>query len=72
MPAPILPPAPHRGNSINGVAIIAVPILDPEDHMSQAIVVVGLTEQINNSTAIAIAQDMRNTARTIEEQLFSY
>jgi len=60
-----------RGNYINGVAIISVPILDNNKHMSQSIVVVGLTDQINKSTALAIANDMRVAADTIAQQLYS-
>ncbi len=61
-----------RSNYINGVAIIAVPVLDANQHMAQGIVLLGLAEQINNSAAIAIAQDMRTAAATVASQLFSH
>jgi DNA-binding IclR family transcriptional regulator len=61
-----------RGNYINGVAIIAVPVLDMNQHMSQGIVLIGLTEQINNSTAISIAEDMREAAETVAKQMFAH
>lgn len=60
-----------RSNYINGVAIIAVPVLDANQHMSQGIVLLGLAEQINNSAAISIAQDMRTSAQTVAKQMFS-
>lgn len=60
-----------RGNYINGVTIIAVPVLDRSQRMFQSIVVIGLAEQINNSTAINIAQDMRTAAETVTSQMYA-
>ena len=61
-----------RGNYIVGVVIIAVPVLDANQRMSQSIVLLGLAEQINNSAAISIAQDMRAAAETVSKQMFSH
>lgn len=61
-----------RGNYINGVAIIAVPVLDANQRMSQIIVLLGLAKQINNSTAISIAQDMRIASETVAKQMYSH
>lgn len=61
-----------RGNYINGVAIIAVPVLDTNRRMSQCVVLLGLAEQINNSAAISMAQDMRTAAETVAKQMYSH
>jgi len=61
-----------RSNYINGVTIIAAPVLDANQHMAQGIVLLGLAEQINKSAAIAIAQDLRAAAQTVAMQLFSH
>lgn len=61
-----------RGNYINGVTIIAVPILDPNGMMSQGIVLLGLTEQIRNRTAIAMAKDMRTAAELVARQMHGH
>ena len=58
-----------RGNYINGVTVIAVPVLDTDRHITHAIVLLGLTEQINSSVAVSIATDMRTCAEAIAAQL---
>ena len=60
-----------RGNYINGVTVIAVPVLDANRHITHAIVLLGLTEQINSSVAVSIATDMRTCAEAIAAQLIS-
>ena len=54
-----------RGNYINGVAIVAVPVLSTQRRMSHGIVGVGLVDQIDHATAVAIAHDMRSAAERI-------
>ncbi|MBI5911491.1 MAG: helix-turn-helix domain-containing protein [Betaproteobacteria bacterium] len=61
-----------RSNYINGIAIIAAPVLDANQHMAQGIVLLGLAEQINNSAAISIARDMRAAAETVAKQMYSH
>lgn len=58
-----------RGNYINGVTIMAVPILDSRRLMSHSLVAVGLHEQIRDDTIPAIAATMREAAAEVTSRL---
>ncbi len=56
-----------RGNYIGGVVIVAVPVLGGRS-LTNAIAAVGLVDQIDEVTAIAIAKDMRESAQAVATQ----
>ncbi len=60
-----------RGNYIHGVAVISVPILDPRQELTHALVVIGVSEQIDNARCAAIAADMRSEAARLSTLLLS-
>jgi DNA-binding IclR family transcriptional regulator len=57
-----------RGNYINGVTIVAVPVLDARRTMSHAIAAVGLGSQLDRATAVALARDMQVSAASVASQ----
>ena len=59
-----------RGNYINGVTVVAVPLPDMRNSMLHALVVAGLADQLDKARSIALANDMREEAEKISELLF--
>jgi DNA-binding IclR family transcriptional regulator len=60
-----------RGNYLHGVAVISVPILDPRSELTHALVVIGVSEQIDNARCTAIAADMQAEAARLSTLLLS-
>jgi DNA-binding IclR family transcriptional regulator len=52
-----------RGNYIAGVTIVAVPVLNAAGFMTHTIASVGITDQLDRTTSIALAHDMQSVAR---------
>lgn len=63
--------AVDRGNYIHGVAVISVPVVDPRDELTHALVVIGVSEQIDNARCAAIAADMQAEAARLSTLLLS-
>ena len=60
-----------RGNYINGVVIVGVPVPTTQRTISHSIAAVGLVDQLDHATAVALAQDMRAAAQTVASQTVS-
>ena len=60
-----------RGNYINGVVIVAVPVPTTHRTLSHCIAAVGLVDQLDHATAVSLAQDMRTAAETVASQTVS-
>lgn len=60
-----------RGNYINGVVIVAVPVPTTHRTISHSIAAVGLVDQLDHATAVSLAQDMRKAAETVASQTVS-
>lgn len=58
-----------RGNYIDGVTIVAVPVLGPRGTITHTIAAVGLGSQLDRAAARALAQDMRAAAEDVAAQL---
>jgi len=58
-----------RGNYIAGVTIVAVPVLNAKGTISHTVAAVGLGRQLDRTTALALARDMRAVAQAIAPQL---
>jgi DNA-binding IclR family transcriptional regulator len=58
-----------RGNYINGVTIVAVPVLDEGQRMSHSLVAAGLSDQLNGPTGTAIAKAMLEVADSLSTML---
>ena len=58
-----------RGNYIAGVTIVAVPVLNSRGTISHTIAAVGLGSQLDRTTALALARDMRTAAEEIAAQM---
>ena len=52
-----------RGNYIDGVTIVAVPVLNSRGTISHTLAAVGLGSQLDRTTALALARDMRDAAQ---------
>jgi len=59
-----------RGNYIDGVTIVAVPVLNSRGTISHTIAAVGLGSQLDRTSAPALARDMRTAAQEVAAQLF--
>jgi DNA-binding IclR family transcriptional regulator len=58
-----------RGNYIDGVTIVAVPVLNRAGTISHTIAAVGLGSQLDRASALALARDMRAAAQEVAAQL---
>lgn len=58
-----------RGNYINGVTIVAVPVLDDAGRMSHSLVAAGLSEPLAGAAAVDIATAMRQVAGSLADLL---
>lgn len=54
-----------RGNYIAGVTIVAVPVLDAAGAIARTIVSVGISSQLDRSTALGLARDMQQAAAAV-------
>jgi DNA-binding IclR family transcriptional regulator len=60
-----------RGNYISGVVIVGVPVPTTQRIISHSIAAVGLVDQLDHATAVALAQDMRAAAEVVASQTIS-
>jgi len=60
-----------RGNYIDGVTIVAVPVLNSAGTISHTLAAVGLGSQLERASALALARDMRAAAQEIAATLVS-
>lgn len=58
-----------RGNYIDGVTIVAVPVLNGQGRISHTLAAVGLGSQLDRAKSLALAHDMSVVAREVTEQL---
>ncbi|MBR1214208.1 IclR family transcriptional regulator [Bradyrhizobium sp. JYMT SZCCT0180] len=58
-----------RGNYIDGVTIVAVPVLNSQGTISHTIAAVGLGSQLDRAQSLALANDMGIAAREVAAQL---
>jgi DNA-binding IclR family transcriptional regulator len=58
-----------RGNYIDGVTIVAVPVLNSHGTISHTLAAVGLGSQLDRAKSLALARDMDVAAREITAQL---
>lgn len=59
-----------RGNYINGVTVVAVPLPDMRNSVMHALVAAGVADQLDKVRSVALATDMRGEAEKISELLF--
>lgn len=60
-----------RGNYINGVAVLSVPVFNARQELTHALVVLGVAEQLDARRSAAIAADMRTEAGRLSALLLS-
>lgn len=58
-----------RGNYISGVTIVAVPVLNGRGTISHTLAAVGLGNQLDRTTSLKLAHDMKDVARDLATQL---
>jgi len=58
-----------RGNYIDGVTIVAVPVLNSQGTISHTLAAVGLGSQLDHAKSLALAHEMGDVAREITAQL---
>jgi DNA-binding IclR family transcriptional regulator len=54
-----------RGNYINGVTVVAVPLLDARRPLSHCLAAVGLSSQLDRATCVSVAHDMQAAASAV-------
>jgi DNA-binding IclR family transcriptional regulator len=60
-----------RGNYINGVTIIAVPLFDTLKRVTHAIVAAGVAHQLDNARSVALAKHMQVEAQSLSESVLA-
>ena len=60
-----------RGNYINGVTIVAVPLFDGSNRVAHAIVAAGVANQLAGSRSIALAKHMQVEAQALSESVLA-
>jgi DNA-binding IclR family transcriptional regulator len=60
-----------RGNYINGVAVLSVPVFNARRELTHALVATGVAEQLDNARCAAVAAAMRSEAERLSAQLLS-
>lgn len=58
-----------RNHYINGVVVIAVPVLDGHKRMTHSLVAAGLAEQLDDARAHALAKELQAEAHTLSQLL---
>ena len=58
-----------RGNYIAGVTIVAVPVLNRRGTISHTLAAVGLGNQLDRTTSLELARDMKDAAADVTAQL---
>lgn len=58
-----------RGNYIDGVTVVAVPVFNGQRSLSYALVAAGLSNQLTATRAQALAKDLQNEAQTLSALL---
>jgi len=64
--------AVDRGNYINGVTVLAVPIFDARRQVTHTIVAAGLAEQLDRKRAAVVAASMQAEAASVAASLFGH
>ena len=59
-----------RGNYINGVTVVAVPLPHMRNSEMHALVAAGLADQLDKTRSVAVAKDMRDEAEKVSKLLF--
>lgn len=60
-----------RGNYINGVIVLAVPVFNARKEITHTLVAAGLADQLDNALCAAIAKDMQAEAGQLSAVLFA-
>jgi DNA-binding IclR family transcriptional regulator len=60
-----------RGNYINGVAVLSVPVFDAQQRVTHTLVAAGVAEQLDNARCVALAAEMRREAGELSTLLVS-
>ena len=60
-----------RGNYINGVAVVSIPVFNGRKELTHALVAAGVAEQLDSARCIAIAADMRSEVERLSALLLS-
>ena len=60
-----------RGNYINGVTIVAVPLFDTLKRVSHAIVAAGVAHQLDATRSVALAKHMQVEAQSLSESVLA-
>lgn len=63
--------AVDRGDYIDGITIVAVPVVDSRGRVSHTLVGIGLTGRLTRAPLAALARDMRETAVSLSANLIS-
>lgn len=58
-----------KGNYINGITIIAVPVFDAQDQVTHALIAAGLADQLGSPKCLAIAKDLQADAQSLSQLL---
>lgn len=58
-----------RGNYINGVSVVAVPVFDSQGRMTHSLVAAGVADQLNAAKGQALAKDLQVEAQALTELL---
>ncbi|MDZ5460722.1 IclR family transcriptional regulator [Azohydromonas lata] len=58
-----------RGNYINGISLVAVPVFDSKGRMTHSLVAAGLSDQLSGTQSQALAKDMQEESQAISQLL---
>lgn len=54
-----------KGNYISGITVVAVPVFDVSQHMTHAVVAVGVSDQLSGTRARDLANDLLDASRVL-------
>jgi DNA-binding IclR family transcriptional regulator len=60
-----------RGNYINGICVLAVPVFNQRKEVTHTLVAAGVAEQLDNARCLAMAKDMLGEAAALSARLLS-
>jgi DNA-binding IclR family transcriptional regulator len=60
-----------QGNYIAGITLIAVPVLDAQDHITHTMVAASIVNQLSQDETQALIQELKRHAGQLSRQLFS-
>lgn len=58
-----------RGNYINGVAVVAVPVFDSHGRLTHSLVAAGVADQIGGAKSQALAKDLQAEAQALSQMM---